>query len=325
MQDITTITNEIIARLRSARSPILVSHANPDGDSLGSALGFSGALKKTGIAHAVFCPTPLPPQFSYLPGYVNVQIGLEAFRTLRPDLIVTFDASDLRRCGLEECLATLSAPLPFIVIDHHKTEGGFGVINLVETGSSSTAEIVLRIMKSQGWPLDPDIATCLLQGVIYDTWGFSNLGTTPESFSVASELMAAGARFPEVMRATFVNKSVPALQLWGDVLQRLRRDPRTNWAVTVVTRADLERFHLTSEDVSGLANFLNALADTEAVMILQEAEPGMISASLRTTRADVDVSKYAQLFGGGGHAKAAGFKVPGRLTLTPTGTWQIIE
>ena len=93
MQDIASVTNEIIARISSARSPILVPHANPDGDSLGSALGFSGALKKVGMAHTVFCPTPLPSQFSYLPGFSDVKIGLEAFRQLSPDLIITFDAS----------------------------------------------------------------------------------------------------------------------------------------------------------------------------------------------------------------------------------------
>jgi len=108
------------------------------------------------------------------------------------------------------------------------------------------------------------------------------------------------------------------LKLWGKMLLRLRECRNLPLAITFATSKDLSEAHLSSEAIEGIANFLNSLDHTGAVMVLRE-EHGVVKGSLRTTRDDIDVSKFAQFFGGGGHKKAAGFSLSGKIVETSTG------
>jgi phosphoesterase RecJ-like protein len=138
---------------------------------------------------------------------------------------------------------------------------------------------------------------------------FTNAATTTESLKIAAELVTAGARLNQIISNINQNKNLDALKLWGDLLSRVEYNFEYNFAYTLITKQDLKDHQLSPDGVDGLASFLSNLQDVDFVMVLTEEENNLIKGSLRTTKDEIDVSKLAQDLGGGGHQKAAGFKL----------------
>ena len=119
------------------------------------------------------------------------------------------------------------------------------------------------------------------------------------------------------------NQSIGMLKLWGRAFSRLTKSKFTNIVMTVITQKDFEECEVENDSAEGVANFLNNLHGAKAVLVLKEQKNGIIKGSLRTTQDGVDVSGFARIFGGGGHKKAAGFSINGKIIETPTG-WRIV-
>jgi phosphoesterase RecJ-like protein len=160
------------------------------------------------------------------------------------------------------------------------------------------------------------MATSLLTGLLTDTSSFSNAATNPIAMAAASAMLAAGARHGDILRNLMHNKTIPSLKLLGKTLARLRYNPEYDMLSTYVMLEDMEGFG--ADDVEGTSNFLGATAGgCDAIMTLRELPGGTIKGSFRSIGRDV--SKLAKLMGGGGHKKAAGFTVSGRIKETPAG------
>ena len=313
----TEAAQQIAHKLRQARRVLLIPGTNPDGDSLGSVCAVFGYLKRQDIPVEIFCPAPVPSNLQFLPYADRITNDERAFENA--DVVMVFDAGDLRYAGIAERLPKMSAR-PFIInIDHHASNEYYGDINLVVKDAAATTEVLYAFFTALGVSPDPDMATCLLTGIITDTDYFSNAATTGSSMATASELIARGARLHAIREHTLNNKPVALLKLWGITLARLYYQPTHRSAITYVFQKDYEHFGLDEADVYGIANFLNRLGEGNYSLFLKETTDGHVKGSLRTTRDDVDVSAIAKRFGGGGHQKAAGFKVPGRLTETERG------
>lgn len=312
------VAQQIAEQLRQARRVLLIPGTNPDGDSLGSACAVFIYLKRQDIPVEIFCPTPTPPNLQFLP-YADRITNDERVFAEGADVIAVFDSGDLRYAGLAERLPLMPAPPTIINIDHHVSNENFGHLNLVTKDAAATTEVLYEFFKSIGAPIDADMATCLLTGIITDTEHFSNAATTGAAMAVASDLIACGARLHAIRQHTLNNKPVALLKLWGIALARLYVQPVNRSAITYVFQKDYEHFGLDEADVYGIANFLSRLGEGDYSLFLKETTDGHVKGSLRTTRDDVDVSAIAKRFGGGGHQKAAGFKVPGRLLETEHG------
>jgi phosphoesterase RecJ-like protein len=139
---------------------------------------------------------------------------------------------------------------------------------------------------------------------------------------VAAECYARGADVRRVTQQLYRNRGLEALQLWGDILMRLTLNARWGVVATVIRRADLARYQLNDEAIEGLANFMNSIVGIKAALVLTELDRGELKGSYLTTRDTIDVSRLAVALGGGGHRKAAGFTIPGRVVETPRG-WRI--
>ena len=161
-------------------------------------------------------------------------------------------------------------------------------------------------------------------GIYTDTDGFTNLATTPKSLRLCSELLSLGARFRDITAFTMRNKSIASLKLWGRALERLRLDTKNQIATTVIKRNDFEECGAADDDAEGVSSVLNHLSGIKMAMVLREIGDGTIKASLRTTDDSIDVSKIALQNGGGGHKKAAGFTVRGKIIESDEG-WKIID
>lgn len=304
-------------RLDKAKKILLVVHKKPDGDTLGSACALAGYLIKLGIDFKIFSASPMPSDFEFLP-FTDYITGDTNAWSEELDLIIILDSSNLKYAGVDEEISRLN-PKPFLInVDHHASNSLFGDLNIVKTDAASTTEIIYSFFRDLHIPLDADIATCLLNGMMTDTMTFHNAATTASVIEASSRLLAHGAKFRDISRHIFFNKNLAVLKLWGKALANLSADNPWNIAVTFITQEDLKEAGLEENESTGLANFLNTL-DARAVMVLTEQSDGTLKGSLRTTRENVDVMSLAKFFGGGGHKKAAGFTINGKIEKTANG------
>jgi len=312
--------------VRGADRVLLTITKNPDGDSIGSMLAAAHAVRHLGAAVDCFTPDPIPSMFHYLTNDQPIVRDLPQSIHAYP-LIVIFDTGDIKRTPLADELIKRNPQKTVVInIDHHPTvtdyRGQSAVDhNFTDTTSAATTELLYKMFEIIAIPLDHHVATSLLTGILTDTNHFANLNTTTESFNIAARLMAKGADHRTITQATMRNKSLGTLQLWGRALSRLKINRRNGVVSTVITLHDLAECQVDKEATTGIANFLNSLGEGKIALVLQEEPGNIVKGSFRTT-SDLNVADIAEKFGGGGHAKAAGFTIPGQLVKTKNG-WRV--
>lgn len=319
---------KIFKAINQAENILLVAHDEADGDAIGSLLALAkylASLKKEWTGLSLNFKSD---NYFFLPLVDRIQADPKEINLKKFDLIISLDIGDLKRSGLEPELLVLNRQTtPIINIDHHPTVTYYGDFNLVDINlvtprASSTAEILFDFFTHFKIPIDQEMATALLAGIIIDTSAFSNLATTAKALEVASELLNKGASLIKIVNYTLRNKSFSLLKLWGRALARLKFNPKLNLVTTIITQSDLAECGATEDDCDGIANFLNNLQGARLIVVIKE-QKDKIKVSLRTTDSKTNVARLAEFFGGGGHPKAAGFQVPGQLKKIEGG-WQVI-
>lgn len=311
-----SLYDEILNRIHCAREVMIVAHQKPDGDTVGSALAMSRYLQTKNILYTCFCVDSVGRHLRHVPGISRIHQDMKYWDPHRAqfDLLIVVDAGDLRHCGIDRLVQNLKHTFDIINIDHHATNTQFGRYNLVMSEASSTCEIMYDLFNHvQG--IDAIIAKCLLTGMLTDTGGFRNLGTSARAIRIASCLMQQGVDFRSFSRQTLRDQRFSVLKVWGRALDRLVISSG-GIAWTVIVKSDIDEFALHDDVKEGLANFLNVIDmkhTARMIMVFFDDGSGVIRVSLRTTHPLMDVSKIATLLGGGGHAKAAGFRLRGRL------------
>jgi phosphoesterase RecJ-like protein len=294
--------------IRSAHHPLLICHVSPDGDAVGSLVGLGLALRRMGLEPIMACSDPVPHRFSYIPGVeAVVQDVSDSF-----DLVVSLDSSDLKRLGRFPHLPAFGS-VPLLNIDHHLTNLNFGTVNLVDPHASSAAEVVLRLLDYMAIPLDTEIATCLLTGIVTDTRGFRTSNVTIQVMEAALRLMKAGASLPYITHHGLNRRQTAVILLWRAALSRLQIEDRMIW--TSIPLAMRRQAGYTGNGDAGLVSFLVSADDADVAIVFVEGEDGRIEVGLRAVPG-FDVAQVALQLGGGGHALAAGCTLPGPLEET---------
>ena len=188
--------------------------------------------------------------------------------------------------------------------------------------TSSTCEILYDLFNNLNYQINHKIATSLLTGIITDTDNFNNSNTSDKTIKISSELIKLGANQKLIINRVYQQIKILDLKLWGKILQRLSIDQENNMATTAVFLADLKEEGVNEDALDGFTALLNGLTGIDSSLILKEVEDG-IKGSLRTTKNDVDVSKIAAKYGGGGHKKASGFMTQGKIVQDKKGFWKI--
>ena len=322
MLEYSAIIEQIKQAIERAARILVITHQNPDGDGLGALSALGQHLKSIGKNYDLFCVDPVPEQYQFLSLMHEVKNDPAVFGENFQAVIVV-DAGDLHYAGVDQWLKR-SADFTLINIDHHQTNDYFGELNLVLPEKSSASEIVYELLRFWQAPLDKETATALLNGLIFDTGAFSNSGTTFSTLKTAAHLLNLGARHREINTNILRNKSLGLLKLWGRAFERLEFIPDSDLALTVILSKDFEECGTAEEAASGLSNFFNELAGAKIAMVLIENSDGTVKGSLRTTHDGVDVSELAKKWGGGGHSKAAGFSLKGRMVYNEN-KWLIID
>lgn len=296
--------NELIAQ---SKNILIVSHRAPDEDAVGSALALKFALKKQGIDSSVFISDYSAKKYKFLPGYnlIDSELNSNDF-----DLVFALDYGDVRRLAIDDLLEQ-SRPT-VITIDHHLDEGAnhIGEVKILEP-ISSTAEIIYYYLKELGWPIDRDIATCILTGIIGDTGGFLHSNTSYQTLLTVGELLSQGIRINKIIKQilnsnAFVNNS----ESLGRLLSQAEKHPELDLVYLIINNNDFEKWH--KSDLDNLASAINTVEDCKWALLLVEYQKGKTKGSLRSEEyKGIDVSKIASLFDGGGHKFASGFRVDG--------------
>lgn len=357
-----TPKQQTIELVRQANNILLLTHKNPDGDSLGSILALAMAFKKLDKHPTAISIDPTPQFLQFLPGqdllekeinYSNdlimhldvskVQIQNLGYKHLRDqqkvaivispktgrfektditfpetkanyDLVIVLDTPDLARLGsVADNFADLFYETPVVNIDHHPGNDYFGKVNWIDLTATSTAEILVALLESLGREkslLDAEIATCLLTGITTDTSSFQNANTTPKSFTVAAQLVAAGARQQEIVRHIYKTKPLSTLKLWGQALSHIEENTEGGFVYSTLTREDFAMAGASEPESSGVIDDLLKSADGSKFVMLASEKRGGLHVSLRSIEKGTDLTLIANLFGGGGHDMAAAFEIP---------------
>lgn len=357
MSQLQTIVNLI----QAAKKILILSHANPDGDALGSSLALFLTLKKLEKDVIAATSDPAPEVLHFLPALQQLDKRVPGLNDLvlnlplagRPDaqvtsriekgllkifvqtsgtpftkeglqfeqgktdfdLILSVDTPDLPLLGkIFEQSPELFYEVPVVNIDHHPSNTGFGKVNLVDTTAASSSEIILRLIRileseCNQKLLDPDIATLILTGIITDTGSFQNSNTTPRAFELSADLVEAGARQQEIIHHVFKTRKLSTLKLWGKALAKIEFDAKYRLVWSALTPEDFAVSGANANESAGVVDeLLGNAPGAEIVFLVRPHEQGS-AISLRTTTPAVSASEVAELFGGGGHARAAGFKL----------------
>ncbi|PWB38640.1 MAG: hypothetical protein C3F02_02925 [Parcubacteria group bacterium] len=301
----------ILTAVQQATNILVIAHKKPDGDTLGSNLAFTKYLLSVGKKFTSFCLHPAPSHLAFLPNSHLISNDHLTFSQTF-DLVILLDSSNLEYAGVDKLMTALRPGYKIINIDHHVSNTMFGDINLVIYEASSTAEVVYRLFKD--WDIDwsAGIASCLACGMITDTGGFKNPATNYITLLAASDLKSKGANIHQITKQALGSTKLNNLRLWGRALERLRDVPHYNLIYTWLTEQDFTECATDESAVDGLSNFLHIIKEGKIIMVLRQSKVDTIKGSLRTT-SNIDLTKIAEIFGGGGHKKAAGFSLSGRL------------
>lgn len=297
---------ELLARHREVT---VLCHVRPDADALGSSAGLARALRSVGVVvHQSFDPGTVPEALRVIPGTEHVVPIAEVPE--HDGLVVTLDCASPDRVGDWGRLARSATEV--LVVDHHRSNPGFGTHLLLDPEAASTATLVLDVLEAGRYPVDPDLATSLYAGLVTDTGSFRWGGAG--SHDTARRLLAVGAESRELGFALLDAHPFSWLRVLGDLLGTARLDTEAaggRGAVWLTVPHDVVA-SVDEADLESLVSHLQGVREAEVAVLVKEIRQGECAVSLRSRGGDgVDVSAVASTLGGGGHPAAAGCTVSG--------------
>jgi|WetSurMetagenome_2_1015567.scaffolds.fasta_scaffold211003_2 bifunctional oligoribonuclease and PAP phosphatase NrnA len=306
------IAKKILSRITSAKSICIISHHDPDADTLGSNLALRLAFenKDRRIISASVDETQYA--FDFLKSKPAV---IREFKPEDFDLFITVDSSSPAQTAFQSVYPEIFKKRDLINIDHHATNALYGGINLVVEEASSTSLVVFNLLKIWNKKIDADIATCILLGIYGDTGSFMHSNTSSEDFDAAAELTSLGANRRIIVEKLYKRKSLGKLRLLGKILSEAQMTQK-NIIVSAIKEEDFSETETTQADLNGIIDYINMAKDNRIAALLSEDGNGNVRGSLRTKSDDLNLSEIAVDLGGGGHKKASGFTIKGKLKKT---------
>lgn len=305
---------EIAAAIGAARTIVLTTHVNADGDGVGSEVALVHLLSALGKQVSIANPSPIPERYAFLrdPVRPSDRTG-DAVKAIRAaDLFLVLDIADVGRLG------HLGAPLTArgivtACIDHHRTPGTLPPgPRLLDAEAAATGELVYDLAATAGWPLSAEAARALYVALVTDTGGFRFSNTAPRALRVAASLLEHGVHPEQVYELVYATAPLGRLRLTAEVLETLFVEPEIGLSWLTVPAGAVERHGTTPDDLDGLIEMARSVQGTRLALLFRSLASGSIKVSFRSV-GDVDVAVFARGFGGGGHARAAGASVAGTL------------
>lgn len=295
--------NELKLAIENANSIVVFSHVSPDGDTLGSNLAISQIIESCfgKQVDSVYVGN-LPKVYSYLPNYEKFKDVQTIEKNKQYDLAIAVDVASKDRM-VSGSLVFDNAKVK-VNIDHHKTNVGYGNINIVDGDAACVGVILYQIFKYWGLDISLDVARCIYTSLLTDTGGFRYESTTPEVFELAADLVRIGVSPTSEFRSCYETKPQSMVQFQSYVVSNTVFYNSGKIAISKITRSDMSKFNATDEYTEGIVEVLRTSKNVEIAAILKETKEGYAKVSLRSKT--VDVTPIVMDFGGGGHTFAAG-------------------
>jgi phosphoesterase RecJ-like protein len=283
---------------------LLTTHVRPDPDGLGSMLALADILEQQGKEVQLVISSLYPPRYAFLdPRKRVLRFDPSTGNWRMAQAIIVLDTGTWNQLGdFGPYLRQSDAAR--VVIDHHLTQDDLGALRLIDITAEATGRLVYEATEAFHATVTPDVAQCLFLALATDTGWFRHANTTPATFSLAAELVKAGARPTEGHDLLYEQNSPGRLKLIGLVLSRLRLEQGGRVAWTEIRRDDYTATGAIPQDTEELVNWTRSVAGVEVGLMLMEQPRGGIKVSFRSR--SLDVAGLAERFGGGGHRLAAG-------------------
>lgn len=297
--------NDII---KSSKKILLLSHVNPDGDTLGSMCAmYSMILNRFKKKPDMSIVSNLPFNYKFLP---NVDLAQRYFdQSLVYDLVITLDVASIER--VRDAKIFFDKAKCRVNIDHHKTNPAFGDYNLIDANASSCGEVLYNYFKENNWEITNDAAICLYAAIMTDTGNFRFENTTSSAMRAAAELIDLGANPNLIYKNCYESKTKNFVMFQNYCVNKAEFLNENKIAYTTVYKKDLEKFSAGDDYTDGIAETLRAIDTTEVAFVVKEVDSKTTKVSMRSKK--IDVAKICETFGGGGHTYAAGCTIKANI------------
>lgn len=284
------------AALQGANDILILTHRRPDGDTAGCAGALCRALRQIGKTAYILENPEITKR------YAPLIVPCYPPEKFQPQFVVSTDIAEEK---LFPDTAEAYKGKVDLVIDHHRSNIGFGSKNLVRPDAGACAEVLYDVIMALGVKLTTDIAECVYIGVSTDTGCFKFSNTTAHTHAVAAACLTAGIDGGEINRALFETKTMPRFQMERIIFDTMEFYEDGTIAVALLWRADIDRTGADMDDLDSIASLTRQIEGVQIGITLTENKDGTVKASVRTTK-EMDASAICKKCGGGGHIRAGG-------------------
>lgn len=297
---------EIFSFLKKCKKVVMSLHYMPDGDSLGSCTALKYILERDfGIKVFIIGKDELDTSLREhkFAKEVSFGKGIDEINLEEFDSVICLDSGDIKQFASVD----FKSPIPLVIIDHHATNNYFGNLNYIDVKKTSCCSVLLDIFKKLKVKIDGELATRLLMGIYTDSGFFAH--DNGASLLDAAYLVEKGADyFNSIVKPIRFNVPLKMMKYYALLVERFKTIKMECITVgySITSDEDVIKLGLNMSDVRGGINYLKEIGGVDIFFTLADKEE-FIKGSFRST--DIDISLFAQALGGGGHKRAAAFKI----------------
>lgn len=306
MEELKTKYEKFNELIKSSKNILIISHVNPDGDTLGSMCALQSAIYAQYKKKAeMLILSKLPKVYEFLPNIHESKTLDMLDKSREYDLVIAVDIASLDR--IIDAQILFERAKFSINIDHHRTNNKYGNLAIVEPNASSSGEVLYKMFKKLGWKIGGkslDTATCLYTAILTDTGGFRFENTSAEVFKIAAELTDMGINPKDLYKKCYESKSKATVLFQSYCVSKAAFTCEDRIAYTIVYKKDIEKFAVGDDATDGIAETLRAISSTDVSFVVKEVDAKICKISMRSK--NIDIANVCSQFGGGGHKFAAG-------------------
>jgi phosphoesterase RecJ-like protein len=302
---------EIIAVVNQHQRFVILSHIRPDGDAIGSTIALGSTLESMGKDVTYINEDGVPESLVFLPGSDRVKQPTK--EVLDIEVAIAVDCANKLRLGENALKMAANAKL-WINIDHHKSNPGYGDLNYIDANSPATGQILYQMITEQGLTLTDEARDSIYVAVSTDTGSFQYSGTTAATYEMAADLVKRGLETGKINEQIYDSFPYRRVALTRELLNTLEISPSgeiADWQLLKKVKHDHD---LQPDDSEGLIDMIRSIQGVNVALFFEELMDDSIRVSIRSKIGSIDACEIAQIFGGGGHAKAAGIRMPGPIS-----------
>ena len=303
---------EIIAIMNQHQRFVILSHIRPDGDAIGSTIALGSTLEAMGKDVTYINEDGVPESLAFLPG--SEKIKSPSDEVLDVEVAIAVDCANKPRLGENALNMATNAKL-WINIDHHKSNPGYGDLNYIDATSPATGQILYQMITEHGLTLTDDARDSIYVAVSTDTGSFQYSGTTAATYEMAADLVRRGVDTGKINELTYDSFPYRRVALTRELLNTLELSADGAIADWQLLKSVKHELGLKPDDSEDLIDIIRSIQGVNVALFFEELMDDSIRVSIRSKIGSVDACEIAQVFGGGGHSKAAGIRMEGPISV----------